>query len=310
MGPGFFAYVVLAALVIVYGLLDPGLVSIAQASEVFNQSLPLIFVAAGEAAVVLGAGIDLSVGGMVALGNVLGAVIMPSHGVAVALLTTLAVTAAAGLVNGLLTVSVDLPAIIVTLATGALFGGIALAILPQPGGGAPTSFANIATGTVGPVPNALVMVVCLVILWGAFTRSRTGRALKAGGSHRAAAEMTGRPWRLASVLSYTISGLLSGAAGLAILGQTQTGDPTVGGVYTLLALAAVVLGGVRLSGGLGDIGGPLAGALILSIVNNVLFFMNVSVYYQYISEGLIVLIPMMAVNIQRLVPSAKNRGAQ
>jgi ribose transport system permease protein len=284
---------VLAALTIVYAVLDPGLLSVSQADEVFNQSLPLMLVAAGETAVILGGGIDLSVGGIVTLGNVLGAVLMPSHGIAVALLTTLAVGTAAGVANGWFALFWDLPPIIVTLATASLYGGLALAILPQPGGGAPASYAAMATGQLGPVPNALVVVVVLIALWSVFIRLPVGRALKAAGSQRTAAAMIGRPWRTAALASYGISGLLSAASGLAILGQTQTGDPTVGAVYTLLALAAVVLGGVRLSGGLGEVGGPLAGALILSVVNNVLFFMNVSVYYQYVAEGVIVLVPML-----------------
>ena len=262
-------------------------------------ALPLALAAAAQAVVVLSGGIDLSLGSLMALANVLSARTMQDAGLGQALglaLLILLTGAAAGAVNGAILVLSRVPDVVVTLATGFMWGGVALLVLPQPGGGAPDGFTELATGTlVTPwLPNAVVLlVVAVACVWLPVRRSRLGLALYAIGSDRTAAFRSGVDVGRTRFLAYVVGGLFSAIGGLALTMTTGIGSPLSGTYYTLSALAAVVIGGVSLAGGRGGLVGPLIAAFVLTLIPTDLIFLNIDPNYGQVIQGMLIVLVVM-----------------
>jgi ribose transport system permease protein len=263
-------------------------------------ALPLAMAAAAQAIVVLSGGIDLSIGSLMAVANVLAASTMQkasfeeSLGLAVLILIAGALQ---GAFNGLVVVVSRIPDVVVTLTTGFIWGGVALLILEKPGGGAPQGFLDLAAGTwFGPwAPNALILLIVYVaIVWTPVLRSRLGLLLYAVGSDRVAAFRSGVGVESTRVIAYMLGGLFSAAGGLALTMTTGIGAPLAGTYYTLSSLAAIVIGGVSLTGGRGGLIGPLIAAFLLTLIPTDLIFLNIDPNYgQVIQGGLIVLVVMV-----------------
>jgi len=262
-------------------------------------ALPLALAAAAETAVVLAGGIDLSVGPLIAVANVLSARLMVHAGFAGALGIAALVLAAgvlAGALNGLLVVVSRVADVVVTLATGFIWGGVALLILEKPGGGAPDAFQNLATGTFGTrwLPNALVfLALALALGWGPVRASRLGLGLRATGSDRVAAFRSGVAVARMQVISYALGGLFSAVGGLALTASTGIGSPLAGLYYTLSAIAAIVVGGVSLSGGRGGMIGPVLAAFILTLVPTDLIFLAINPNYGQVIQGTLIVALVM-----------------
>jgi ribose transport system permease protein len=259
-------------------------------------ALPLALAAAAQSVVVISGGIDLSVGPMMAVANVLAARAMLHRSFRDALVIAVLVlvaAAAAGAFNGLLVVFSRVPDIVVTLAMSFVWGGVALLILNKPGGGAPQEFQNLATGTTlfGLVPNALlVLLVAVAVVWLPLRTSRAGLALYAIGSDRTAALGSGVNIAGTRMLAYTLSGILSGAGGLGLTMTTGIGSPLSGTFYTLSGVATIVLGGVSLAGGRGGILGPLAAAFILTLIPTELIFLGIDPNYGQVIQGIVIVL--------------------
>jgi ribose transport system permease protein len=191
--------------------------------------------------------------------------------------------AAGGLLNGLLVVFGRLQPILVTLATLSIFQGIAIRILPSPGGLAPPLLTSLLTNT--SYPWALVYVALVILLWLFFRRTAFGVAIFAIGNDAQAARANGINVVRARVGAFVLAGVLSGLAGMFLAATTTGGDATTGDAYTLTSIAAVVLGGVSLFGGRGSAIGSIAGAFVLTILINILFFANINPLYQSFYEG-------------------------
>ena len=223
-------------------------------------ALPLALAAAAQAIVIISGGIDLSIGSMIAVSNVLSASLMQhaTFGQSLALsLLVLAAGAAQGLLNGLVVAVSRIPDVVATLTTGFIWGGVALLILERPGGGAPAAYLNIAAGAdFGPwAPNALVvMVVAVVAIWLPIRLSRIGLLIYAAGSDPVAAFRSGVNVMRARTIAYMFSGIACAVGGMALTMTTGIGAPLAGAYYTLSSVAAVVIGGVSLAGGRGGNG--------------------------------------------------------
>src|SRR5450631_2398835 len=261
-----------------------------------NKGVLLAFVAMAQALVVITAGIDLSVGMIFTLTNCLASAIVvgsPLHVVA-GVVSVLAVGAVCGSINGLIVIYGRLQPIVATIATGAVYFGIALALRPTPGGSVDETLADALTGRLFDViPASLVTLVAVVaVVWIPFSRSVTGRAAYATGSSEAAAYMSGVPIRRAKFAAYTLSGLLAGIGGLFLTFFTYTGDAAYasGNTYTLFSIAAVVLGGVSLFGGRGSAIGAIFGALAFRAIGDLLFVFNVDPLWQPLFQGLVLLV--------------------
>jgi len=262
-------------------------------------ALPLALAAAAQTVVVLSGGIDLAVGPMMAVANVLAARAMLHVSFRDALIIAVLVLVlgcAAGAFNGCLVVFSRVPDIVVTLAMSFVWGGVALLILEKPGGGAPLDFQNLASGTsISPwVPNALILMVLVVAaVWVPLRSSRPGLALYAVGSERTAAHASGVNVALARVLAYTLSGAFSAAGGLALTMTTGIGSPLSGTLYTLSSVATIVLGGVSLAGGKGGMLGPMAAAFILTLIPADLIFLGIDPNYGQVIQGTVIVLVVM-----------------
>ena len=182
-----------------------------------------------------------------------------------------------------------------TIATGAIFFGIALALRPVPGR-APEfngDFADLFTFKLfGTVPASLVALFAVVlVVWIPFRRSATGRAVYAIGSSEPSAYMSGVPIRRAKFAAYTLSGLLGAMGGLFLTFVTYSGEASAanGGSYTLFSIAAVVLGGVSLFGGSGSAIGAIFGAFMFSTIGDLLFVFELEPLWQPLFRGLVLL---------------------
>ena len=296
------AYVLLVVTVATYLSLDPGTMTLDRATTLLAQRLPLVFVAIGQTIVVMSRGFDLSVAGIVALTNVVVATTMESGagGVAWGVATGLGVGLAAGLVNGLLVGYLRLPAIIVTLATWSILAGLALYVLPQPGGFVARGFADFPLQRVGPVPVAFIALVAVPgLLWWPISRSRLGhRLLAVGGDERAAYE-SGVEVARTKVIAFVLCGLFASIGGLFLTMQATSGDPRIGDPFTLNSVASVALGGALLSGGRASVAASVAGALVLGTLPNVLFLAGVSTYWQFIVAGTVLVLAVAVSEITR-----------
>lgn len=266
------------------------------ATTAANKGVLLALVAMAQTLVVLTSGIDLSVGMVLVLANclasriVLGDAVSTSLGVAGVLLAG----ALCGALNGLIVIVGRLQPIVTTIATGAIFFGIALAIRPVPGGDVNATLADALTGQLGGlVPASLVLLAGVVLLvWTPFRRSVIGRATYAVGSSEVAAYMSGVPIRAAKFTAYTLSGLLASMAGLFVTFITYSGEASAANAstYTLYSIAAVVLGGVSLFGGAGSAVGAIFGALMFRTIGDLMFVFDLEPLWQPLFQGLVLLV--------------------
>ena len=294
-------YVVLAALTTYYLVRSgsTGELNFYSVQSIFNNAMPLVLVAVGQTFVILTGGIDLSVGAVVAVANCLAATQMHDSLASMILWSVLIILlgCAFGGLNGVFVAFGRLQPIIVTLATLSIGSGVALLILAQPGGQIPASYAALFTGALwGVVPSAAVAVGVVGLVWIAMRRTSFAVAIYAIGDDRDSARANGIPVRSATISAYVLSGMFAAMGGLFLSAVTTSGDPNAGTPFILTSIAAVVLGGVTLSGGKGSAAGSIAGAFVLTLITNVLFLANVSPYLQDFFEG-IVLIVALAANV-------------
>lgn len=266
-----------------------GLVSLARAA------LPFAFATAAMAVVVIAGGIDLSVGSMMAVCSVTAAVLMATVGGVPAVMIALAVGMGMGLINGALIVGTRVPDIVVTLAMLFVWEGTALLILNSPGGSAAPWLTASITGSflIDGLPRAvLVMTIAIAVVWVPLKRSKLGLSIYATGSDELAAFRSGVAVGRTKILAYGICGLFAAMGGLSLLGLTGIGEP-VPGPYLLASVAAVVLGGVVLGGGIGGILGPIIAVFVLRIIRTILTLVAVDPNVTTIVEGTIMVAVVM-----------------
>ena len=258
-----------------------------------DNTMPLAMSALGQAIVILTRGIDLSVGGIMDFANALAAVHMKPEPLSMIVWTILVLSAGslAGFINGLLVGYGRLQPILVTLATLSIFQGVALRILPDPGGAIPPGYTAALVNT--DQPYALLYVLAAALLWTALRRTRIGVALYAVGNDEQSARAHGVDVVRTKVIAYTLSGMLAAAGGLCLAANATAGDANSGNGFTLTSIVAVVLGGVSLFGGRGNMIGALAGAFVTTMIVNILFFAHIDPLYQSFYEGLFLIVAVV-----------------
>lgn len=267
--------------------------------------LPLMILAAGQAIVIIGGGIDLSVGAMVSLVNaVLVTLITPEStaaGIALALAAGFGIGALAGAVNGFCVAILRLQPIVTTFATSFVFAGLALAILPRPGGALPRALTRFYRDTVLEIPVSAYGIVLVLAIWWLVRRSRFGQYLYAVGGGAESARASGVPVALVRFGSYVALGLLSALSAFALTLSIGSGNPRIGEGMTLPSIVAVVLGGTRLAGGQGGVAGAIIGVAILTIIRNLISFANVPTWYQTLVDALIILAALAGPGVIRML---------
>ena len=261
-----------------------------------NKGVLLAFVAMAQALVVITSGIDLSIGMIFTLTNCLASWLVTGSPlqVAIGVVVVLFVGALCGAINGAVVIYGRLQPIVATIATGAIYYGIALALRPTPGGTVDETLADALTGKLfGFMPASLVaLFVVVLVVWIPFSRSVTGRAAYAVGSSEQAAFMSGVPIKRAKFITYTLAGLLAGIGGLFLTFFTYTGEAAYasGNAYTLFSIASVVLGGVSLMGGRGSAIGAIFGALAFRTIGDLLFVFDFDPLWQPLFQGVVLLL--------------------
>lgn len=254
--------------------------------------LPLALAAAAQAVVVIAGGIDLSIGSIMALASVVAAANMEDQSGEVGLLVAVGVLGlglVVGGINGALVVLTRVPDIVVTLAMSFVWAGFALLVLRTPGGGSAEWLRDLVLGSFVTewIPKAaIVLVVVVAIVWIPIQRSKLGLSLYAVGSNQLAAFRSGVSVGRTKFLSYAIAGLFAAFAGLTLTASTGIGTP-VPGPYTLMSVAAVVLGGVSLAGGRGGLFGPMVAVVILSLLRTDMTFLRLNTNLATVAQGAI-----------------------
>ncbi len=254
------------------------------------QVAVVAILAFGQTFVIVTAGIDLSVGSVAALSAMVAAFTGQSWGMPpmVALLFGLLTGLAAGMLSGAATAYGKLPPFIATLAMLSVARGLTLVV----SNGIPIPTPSVVTwlgGSVGPIPMpVVVMLVMGAIGWFILNRLSIGRAMYAVGGNLEAARLSGIPVKRVLVTVYALSGVFAAVAGLVLSGRLASAQPQAATGYELDAIAAVVIGGASLAGGVGKISGTLIGALVLAVIRNGLNLLNVSAFWQQVIIGLVI----------------------
>jgi ribose transport system permease protein len=283
----FGATVTFIVLFVVDFLLKGGHFSAFDLKTLCMNALPLVLVALGQFFVVLTNGIDLSLGPMMSVSGAIAALTFSTSPIGAVLLAMVA-AAGGGLANAILVVRLRLPPILATLATMSIFQGVALVILPSPGGTVPASLtAFLTNGGPALLPVPLVLLVCAALATGWTMTTRFGIWLRAVGGDEGAARSSGVAVSAVKFGAYVLAALLAGLGGLYLAIATANGSPTIGDSFILLSIAAVVLGRVAIVGGRGSPLGVVMGALTLTIIGSLLYFANLSSFYQSLINGLI-----------------------
>ncbi|MBP1924662.1 ribose transport system permease protein [Sedimentibacter acidaminivorans] len=267
---------------------------------VLRQTSINAVIATGMTFAILIGGIDLSVGSVLGLcGAVAATMVSSGMNVVLAVLIALLLGTFIGYLNGSLITTGGLQPFIATLGTVTLLRGAILVFTqgrPISTGKTPASeyFSEIGTGFIGPIPIPVyIMVLVFIVAYYILNHTRIGRYIYATGSNEEATMYSGIKTARVKRFVYAVSGMMAALAGILLTARLGSAQPTSGAGYELDAIAAVVLGGTSMVGGIGTIGGTAIGALIIGVLNNALNLMKVSSYYQDVAKGIVILIAVL-----------------
>ena len=285
----------LFALIILSATLRPGSVTIWQMLNVSRQASALGIVVIGQSVVILAGGIDLSVGSVLTLTNILAASLMAGRNEAtlsVALLCLL-VGAAIGAINGFGVTRLKIPPFVMTLCTMSVIQGVYLVYSGgSPKGSAPEILREMGTGyALDVVPYATLIWIFLALVVGFILRKSVfGRAVYSVGGNAKAARLCGISVNATRMASYVISGMMASVAGLILTGYIGTGSFTIGADYVNNSLAAVLIGGNAIEGGRGSIWGPALGSFLMMLLFSLLTMLNLGQVGKLVAQGAIIFV--------------------
>jgi ribose transport system permease protein len=307
-------WLLLVLLVVWYSTLLPRFGGF-ESSSIVRSGLPLALLALAQASVVIGGGIDLGLGALLILTNAISARFMEAEGLGVSIGIALAVVVVGTVLNALvgwIIARSGVPDIVVTLATLFVFGGMALWVLPSPGGGMSEGLRWLFTGSevgigTNPWPSLAVIVVVGTAVWYGLRRTRTGLSIYASGSSRQAAFLSGIDVARTKVNSYAIAGGLAALAGLATTAITGGGDArfAIASGATLDSVAAIVLGGIALTGGIGSVLGALAAGYALMMLSPIMTALRVDPNQAQVVQGTLIVLVVMVGGLWRARREAK-----
>jgi len=292
--------IVLLVTSIIITLLNPRFLNWSNIVTVLRQTSINAVIATGMTFAILIGGIDLSVGSVLGLcGAIAATMISSGMNIVLVVLAALLLGTAIGYLNGTLITAGGLQPFIATLGTLTLLRGAILVFTqgrPISVGNTPGSdvFSEIGTGFIGPIPIPVyIMILVFIISYYILNHTRIGRYIYATGSNEEATMYSGIKTTRVKRFVYSVSGMMAALAGILITARLGSAQPTAGSGYELDAIAAVVLGGTSMAGGIGTIAGTAIGALIIGVLNNALNIMQVSSYYQDVAKGIVILIAVL-----------------
>jgi ribose transport system permease protein len=303
--PYLFALLLLIIALAVNRHFQPNLLDLNVLDRNLRNFLPLIIVAVGQAIVIIGGGIDLSVGAIVTMVNAILVTLITGDStpdqVALGIVIALGAGMLAGAFNGICVAYLRLQPIVTTYATSFVFGGLALWILPRPGGSLPADFRAVYRSSPLEIPFAIYVIAILLLFWVLLRTTRYGQYLFATGGQAEAAYTTGIPVDFVRFSTYVWAGLFAAIGALMLTMNINTGSPRIGDAMTLNSIVAVVLGGTRLRGGQGGVAGAIIGVLILGIIRNIISFANVPTWSQTLVDALIIITALAGPGLIRLL---------
>jgi len=286
----------LALLVAVTAILEPRFIELESLRDLLRNASLFAIMAVGQTLVLVTRNVDLSVSSVLALSAFLAGDLLSESGTPVVLVFVLAIGlgAACGLLNGVLVTFGRVPALVVTLGTLYAFRGLAFLWTDGRQINAetlPDSYLDIGTGTILGVPALAVIALVVVLVVGYYLRSyRSGRELYAIGSNTQAARLAGIRIDLRVCSAFVISGALAGLAGALFTARYGTVDATAGSGYELSVIAAAVVGGVAITGGVGSVYGAAIGAVLMGCITSSLIFLKIDAFWQQAAIGALLLV--------------------
>lgn len=308
--PAFFAIILLVVALMINFILQPNMFARDTLNSNMRVFLPIILLSVGQAIVILGGGIDISVGGIVSIVNTILATQVGLNGSPEKMWTFVFVSIGAGIlagaINGFFIAFLRLQPIITTYATSFLYVGFALFILPNPGGGIPAEIANVYRNTTPlGLPLAFYVIGVVLLVWMYIRSTRYGNYLYAVGGNAEAAYETAVPVTWVLFSTYVASGFMSALAGIAITMLSGSGNAEIGVPMTLTSITAVVIGGTALSGGIGGVAGPVVGAITLGIIQNIISFSRIDTWWETFVKATIIVVALAAPGIINLLRRKK-----
>jgi ribose transport system permease protein len=250
-------------------------------------------IAVGMTFVILTGGIDLSVGSVLAFCGVISAdIVFSKYPLSISLIAGIFLGSILGFFNGFIITKLKIPPFITTLAMMTIARGLvklytkALPISPLP-----ENFKFIGSGYLGPIPfPVIIMIIILIVAYLILTKTQIGRYIYAVGGNEEAARLSGINVDRVKIFVYVVSGFLSALSGIILAARLGSGDPKSGVMYELNAIAAVVLGGTSLMGGIGSVTGTILGALIIGVLDNGLILLHIDPFIQDVIKGIVILV--------------------
>ncbi len=259
----------------------------------FRTWLPVLLVTLGQGFVLIAGGLDLSNGAMVSVGNVILALTVtsadePLQNIAM-VLVVIAFGLIAGLLNGVLTVTLNLQPVIVTFATSFIYSGLALLLLPSPGGAIPREYTSVYRNTqyLG-IPLPLIILVLILIIWAVIRRRKYGRFLYAVGGNPKAAFTTGVPVNVIKISTYVISGLMASLAAISYSLLTGSGFSGSGADMMLPSITGAIIGGISFAGGSGSLIGAAFGGIVLGNIRRIISISDVDSWAVTLVNALVI----------------------
>jgi ribose/xylose/arabinose/galactoside ABC-type transport system permease subunit len=302
-------YVALILLVVLISIGSPYFFTLSNLRILLIIASTLALICAGLTIVMIAGEIDLSIGAMQAFAGTIAALIIHSTDIPwpIGALVALLVGTSMGLISGLITTFAGLPSFITTLAMLGIVQGVAYIITDgQPISGMPEDYSFLANGSIGPVPVVLVIVFAVYAsLHFMLHRTTLGLHIFAVGGNRAAAAAVGISVRRTVIIVLTMSAAIASLAGIIITSRLGAASGQYGASDLLPAVAAVVIGGVALTGGIGSLVGVFGGVLIIVTIDNGLILLGVSQFWKQVAVGLIMLLVVLVDQRTRLLARAK-----
>ena len=286
----------------VISFLSPYFLTTDNMINILMQASINLTIALGMTFVIATGGIDLSVGSIVGLsGMILAKLLQAEFGLPVAVLVTLFCGILMGIINGILITRIDLPPFIATLGTVSIFRGITLISNEgRPAYGLSSQVLSVISGRLGPIPIPVIIAfVSAILAYFVLKYTIIGEYTLAIGGNEEAVHLSGVPVARYKTIVYAISGLMSALAGIVLTARLTAAEPIAGQGYDLDAIAAVVIGGTSLSGGVATIFGTVIGALIMSVLRNGLNLLNIQSYYQLVAIGSVIVLAVAVDKIRR-----------
>jgi ribose transport system permease protein len=329
LSPALPGYLLLVGAMIVNVFVQgPDFFSMNNLNGVLNVNTPLIMAAIAQTIVVLTGGIDLSIGSNMTFVNTVAIVLANQYNwpVGGSWLVALTLGTLVGVLNGVVVAYLRIPPLLATFSTMSVVGGLALWVLPKPGGVVPAAIYSFYGGEFLGLPTTVWIIAAVVGIWILISKYPIGKYIRAVGGRERSAYASGIKVESVKLFAYTLSGFITGIAGLCLTALMASGDPKIGLPFGLNSVAAVILGGTVLSGGWGGIGGSIAGGLFLGLVSNIVFFLfnnfaglipgigNVSSFYQQLLSNLIVIFGLASAvftqrkNGQQILKPAHEKG--